>query len=487
MPQIRITREYIRTRFLLVSILIFIASAISHQTTRRTFEHVVTQVEAVYVFEDLLTVLIEASIHLEALAHTENAVASGPNQSKLYRSSEALLKTVEEIHELRLDGTLGADAIALLENPTLDLFGVIDDFNFVLEILSKEGGPWGHDAVRYVSAAHHATDQILPVIKRLSEVELLVLDRANQQMLQINNIILVSISILLLIVGAFIYRPMELRIVESHEEIRKKQKQAEAASVAKSQFLANMSHEIRTPMNGVLGMAEVLDNTRLTQDQHDMVRVISDSGKSLMTIIEDILDFSKIEAKKNVLENRPFSFKAISTHLHKLFEPTASTKGLRLVWIDDEHIAPSLVGDKGRIQQIITNLVGNAIKFTNTGSVVVRVVADPIVAEHQRINIIVEDSGVGIAEDQVERIFQQFEQADTSSTRKFGGTGLGLAISSALAHEMHGHIDVESTLGEGAKFTFSVSLPVYDELRDNNENSGDYVAPPTPYATLDLQ
>ncbi len=369
MPQIRITKEYLRYQFMLVVTLILVAAGIGHQMSRNTFKDVMGKVEAVTIFDELLTVLIEANINLENYENIENSLASDPGRSKIGRSVEALENVVAKLETKLSDGSLDGQAAAIIDNPTLDLFGVLNDLQLIMQNLATAGSPWGHQAEAYVDLAQTSTDQILPVIKRLSNVELEVLDRANKRMLVVNNIIMAAIFILIVIIGVFIYAPLERRVLDSHEEIRAKQKQAEAASVAKSQFLANMSHEIRTPMNGVLGMAEVLETTALDASQRDMLKVITDSGKSLMSIIEDILDFSKIGANKMVLDPAPFNFRALTEHLYKLFTPMAQKTGLTFIWEDDEKVANVLIGDKLRILQILTNLIGNAIKFTENGKV----------------------------------------------------------------------------------------------------------------------
>jgi len=237
-------------------------------------------------------------------------------------------------------------------------------------------------------------------------------------------------------------------------DLSKEKERAEEASRAKSQFLANMSHEIRTPMNGVLGMAELLLLTNLTDKQRRYAEQIRGSGTQLLHIINDILDFSKIEAGKIVLEHNPFDLSAVMAETVESFAESARTKGLNLSCTIEEGLQPKVVGDAHRLRQVLTNLIGNAIKFTDSGSVSVTVLTMPTVSGG--FKIVVQDTGIGISEKAQAVLFQEFSQADGSTTRKYGGTGLGLAISKRLVEMMQGSIGAEGALGSGSRFWFTV-------------------------------
>lgn len=231
------------------------------------------------------------------------------------------------------------------------------------------------------------------------------------------------------------------------------EQRARETAQAKSEFLANMSHEIRTPLNGIIGMANILEDTKLSDEQKKYVKILTKSAESLISIVNDILDFSKIEAKKLSIEHIPFTLKDRMEDIHQLLSLSASEKGLVLKLNFSDDLPVTVCGDPGRIRQVVTNLISNSIKFTHKGTIHFNVLKT-----NKGIRFEVEDSGIGISDESLSNIFEPFVQGDQTTTRKFGGTGLGLSICKELVRAMNGEIGVQSKIDKGSLFWFELPL-----------------------------
>jgi signal transduction histidine kinase/CheY-like chemotaxis protein len=340
-----------------------------------------------------------------------------------------------------------------------DLFWSARDMvrNFNLMSAAQKVDEWSYREIRNQNDLF-AQPMLVRVRTALDEERRLA-DASSDRLLLWASGLLIAV---LAIAAALIFRPMENAIRRAFAESAASLFKAEAADRAKSEFLANMSHEIRTPMNGVLGMAELLAKTELTPRQKTFTEVIVKSGNALLTIINDILDFSKINAGQLTLDPAPFRLAEAVEDVATLVSARVAEKNLELIVRVDPRLPAFVVGDAGRFRQIVTNLLGNAVKFTEKGHVLVDVGGD-VVDGVVQLKVRVEDTGIGIPAEKLQSVFEKFAQVDGSSTRRHEGTGLGLAISARLVDLMGGKIGVESEIGRGSVFWFAVPLPAHSQ------------------------
>jgi len=319
--------------------------------------------------------------------------------------------------------------------------------------------------------------KVIDDLSKKSQLSISTMNHNSYRLFEFSLFIIVLISFIVIIR----IRKIQRDLLDYHNDLEKKvdkrtfelnqaMQLAKKSAIAKSQFLATMSHEIRTPMNGVLGMAQLLETTKLDKTQVNYVQSILSSGKLLLSIINDILDFSKLDENKLQLESICFDLKKLSTEVLKLLETKSNEKGLLLKLDYSGDVQKYFKGDPSRLSQILFNLIGNAIKFTEKGHVKLSVHCISFDSEYSKLRIEIEDTGLGIEKDKQDNLFQSFTQADSSTTRNFGGTGLGLAISKQLVSLMGGEIAVESQYGKGSIFFFIITLPVVNESEHDIQN-----------------
>jgi PAS domain S-box-containing protein len=395
---------------------------------------------------------------VEQIVRERTALLSEANealtrQATELRASEALMSSIIET---------APDAIM-----TLDEFGRIEEFNPAAESMfgypkrDAEGRPL-HDLVAPPGVRGADCDGIARLLPRGNgrasdrRLEVKILRAGGSEFPAELTVTPVEREDVPPMFVGFVHDITERKIAE--ESLRQAAETALAASRAESEFLANMSHEIRTPMNGVIGMTELALETELTPRQREYLNLVKSSAESLLTVINDILDFSKIEAGKLNLDQQPFSLRHVLDETLQALALRAHAKDLELACRIAPDVPDALIGDAGRLRQVLLNLVGNAIKFTERGEVLASVGLEEPPREGITLRVAVADTGIGIPSEKLRSIFQPFEQADNSTTRRFGGTGLGLTISAKLVELMGGRIWVESTPGRGTTFWFTVKL-----------------------------
>ncbi len=413
----------------------------------------------VRVMDKVLVAVAEMSVAFEQIRINPKLQRSQVEQGRVSRALRTAQEGAFEMDTAFRAGLYSAEAEKIFQQMTLSPIDELRDLFFLAEIVADPG----NDAAKAAKAAALAADisrQLIPVLQRVIQEEISAMDRASDRQLLLSIFAIFVALAGIGVVIALVLLPMEEFIVASQEEIEASRQEALAASVAKSQFLATMSHEIRTPLNGVLGLNQVLQDGETDPERRQLLALAVSSGQSLLQIINDILDLSKIEAGKLEMERGEFDATALCQDVVDLFRVQAQEKGVALhLQVPDGCDALRVSGFAKETRQIVLNLVNNALKFTESGSVGVHLAEDQDPEDGgQLMRIVVSDTGIGISKDALDRVFMQFEQADASTTTRFGGTGLGLSIVKRLAEALGGKISAESTEGEGS--TFTVVLPV---------------------------
>jgi signal transduction histidine kinase/ActR/RegA family two-component response regulator len=455
-----VTRLYLRMRLAAALVLIFGVVLFSHFSINAMRDQVRDKIQISEALNSAQAGISEIELGLHDLVASRDVWRAEESRADIRSGRKQLESAVATLADFRDRDVLDPRTADLLADPMLRPLEKIFLMIRLSEPLLARDGPFGPDAKRYSTLAIDVSKVTQPSLLQMRTDEYASLLAATDQ-LAVQSLILVGLCLgALAFSAAFIFLPLERRVIRAQEMILRKTRAAETASRFKTQFLATMSHEIRTPMNGVLGMAEILRHTPLDAKQTKMLDIIKSSGKTLVALLDDILDLSKLEASAARFERRPLDLRAIATDCANLFAPLAASKGVAL----NSEVAPSVaaghLGDETRLRQILTNLISNAIKFTEAGSVSIQVSSDDARDGRQVVLISVSDTGIGIPPDAQKRIFEVFEQADSSTTRRFGGTGLGLAIVKRLAIGMGGDVVVASASGEGSIFTVTLPLDI---------------------------
>jgi signal transduction histidine kinase/ActR/RegA family two-component response regulator len=389
------------------------------------------------------------------------------NEQFLEGNEAAKLRCLDKIDKLLTDS--GSEKDKKLRNQLDGLINRKIEFN--LEVLIVYDRQNNAPAISLINTGRGKVlmDSIIAVCDSIVAGEKERIDRHKEESafnstFALNADLISGFIILLAILASLIilFKDINDRI-KLEKVLREEQKKVEKSMVIKEQFMANMSHEIRTPLNAMLGFSSLMENTQLSAQQKEYLQAIDSAGKSLMTIINDILDFSKIEAGLLGIENVPFSMQQLLQSVHTLFFPKAHCKNIKLFLSVDPKLPKLLSGDPTRLNQVMMNLIGNAVKFTSKGTV--HISCEQISSTDGKITvrIAVTDTGIGIEAEKLETIFDRFTQADNATTRNYGGTGLGLSIAKKLIELQGGKIDVRSKPGEGSEFSFTLTYCIADD------------------------
>ncbi len=461
----RITKKYLRRRsgIALAIVLIAAVGGMSFALTAR--DKVAARSDNTAAVDMVLLSLSELALAFDELEESSDTQRGVNSRGHVRRAAHVAGAALDELSRPEALSAFSPQAQIILRQETLNPLLELEDIIFLADVATDPLNS-NVDVERAAGMASDFSLRMLPVFNRLKQVELQAAEEAADRLV-FYGIIALGITLFGVFVAArFVHMPMERFVIRAQSEIERNQRSAEAASEAKSMFLATMSHEIRTPLNGVLGLAEVLQDTKLDADQRRMLGMIKTSGASLLQLITDVLDLAKIEAGKMELNHQDFNLLDLCHETSGLFYGQALHKQVTLtVGATDPSAQWHVHGAESGLRQVLSNLINNAIKFTDQGSVDVRI--DDLAATSalgdagattRAVRITVKDSGIGIAPEAIDRIFGQFEQADASTTTRFGGTGLGLSIVKQLVEAMQGRVYVRSTLGQGAEFVVEIPL-----------------------------
>lgn len=474
-------RGYLRLRSSLALAILVAAGIAAFVVSSEGNKGVIESSRNAQVLGQLLVSTSELSLAFSDLRDPERAQSANIAEGNLRRNSRVGAAAISEVETRLARGLFDGESKRVLTQPTLN---PISEFHEILRVAGIAGDTETpiRRKIRAGELGEELSSRTLPVFMELYQLEVASAENAGSKQKLYTRLALALGAFGVFITIAFVQRPMERFVLRSHTELETSQKEAEtarkeavtarraaeddrakaeAASQAKSAFLATMSHEIRTPLNGVMGVSELLCESEADPERRHMLELVVKSGNSLLQIINDVLDLAKIEAGKVELAEETFDARQMCEEVLELFSAQAHRKSIRLTLDAPIDTMPWLCSGYGKpIRQILLNLVNNALKFTENGAVTVHLSRQkpPQPGEQGRLCISVEDTGIGISEDAQSKIFEQFTQADGSTTTKYGGTGLGLSIAQKLCEQIGGTLSVKSQLAQGS--TFTVECPV---------------------------
>lgn len=477
MKTLRVSRRYIRRRSSF-ALAVLLLSAISALWVVLAGERVSTERAAnISAIDDAFVSLAELSLSFEKIKDAPNSQQSLIERSRIRATSKVASEALSAIRESKLSGRFSESAQRILDQPSLNPLNEFEDillFSNTLENTNSQKSAL--ETSRTAALASELARSLIPVLLQIKKAEVDAAETGSSQKIAFEILAILTGICGILIAINFVYLPMERFIMRAQKKIEDSRRDAEAASEAKSIFLATMSHEIRTPINGVLGLAELLMDTELDAEQQSMLHTMIASGNSLLRIVNDVLDLSKAEAGKFELEAEVFSAYSLCRDVCDLFLPQAQSKEVSLhLAADTESVKWNVSGYSTAVRQVLVNLVSNAVKFTEKGSIIIKlqdVAADSDAGRKLRISV--RDTGIGIAPEEQDRIFEQFTQIDSSATTRVGGTGLGLAISRKLSEAINGRLYVESSSKGGSEFIFE--FPVESAPADSAKQDTDHVS-----------
>ncbi|MBY6059112.1 ATP-binding protein [Leisingera daeponensis] len=473
MLTLRVSRKYLRRRSGFALAVLLLAAIAAFWITIAGHRGVEQHSKNISAIDEAFVSLAELSLAFERIQSSPASQKAIVERSRIRLSARTAVTALTAIKAAQTGALLSARAQTILTQRSLNPLTEFEDILFLTKTLTDpENQRSASETSKSAALASKLSRRLLPVLMQVKKAEDKAAQLASSRQVFYSILAILTGVYGVLAAAKYVYLPMERFIIKAQSKIEESRRRAEAASEAKSVFLATMSHEIRTPLNGILGLSELLMDTELDDQQRQMIRTMTASGNSLLRIINDVLDLSKAEAGELKLEAEVFDAHSLCQEAIDLFSPQARSKNISLGLAAGPGKGRWRVsGYSTAVRQIVVNLISNAVKFTERGSIVIGLTEGAAQTTGMRtLRIAVRDTGIGIPQEARERIFEQFTQADTSRTARVGGTGLGLAIARKLTEAINGRIYLESKTGSGSEFILEFPVenaPAADEELDS--------------------